>query len=35
MKNKVAIVLNGPIDSFLTGDIKNYAMVIADRKSVV
>lgn len=29
MKNKVAIVLNGPIDSFLTGDIKNYAMVIA------
>lgn len=29
MKNKVAIVLNGPIDCFLTGSIRDYAFVIA------
>lgn len=29
MINKVAIVLNGPIDCFLTGSIRDYAFVIA------
>lgn len=29
MINKVAIVLNGPLDCFLTGSINRYAMVIA------
>lgn len=28
-KDRIAIVLNGPIDCFLTGDIKDYALVIA------